>query len=185
MLVNNNSPVQEIIAVEETSKKTTISKTDAKVSRIAKSFFASIGAFIAAPFKFCAKVIKSGFVALISLFKKENKNNPTEEKKEATPSALADEPAKKAIEQEDQDDVQVVEQEDEGDVQVVEQEDQADTEVAEEDVQDKSDYERLNSFAAFVGITSTFIPVICSMFTSSANTTANNNLNSYTLGYVK
>jgi hypothetical protein len=154
MLVNNNNPVQEITAVEKVSKKT-ISQTDAKVSRIAKSIFASIGALITAPFKFCAKVIKSGFAALISLFKKENKNNPTEEKKQATPSAPADEPAKKAIEQEDQDDVQVVEQEVQDDVQVVKQE-----------VQDNSDYERLNSFAAFVAMTAIVITVINSMATA-------------------
>ena len=75
MSVNNNrvqSPSVPMINV--TFNKATISSADEKVSKVAKGFFAQIGACIAAPFKFIARVIKSGFMALINLCKRENKN---------------------------------------------------------------------------------------------------------------
>lgn len=73
MTVNNNNPAQQINLVQEASIEKTISNTDAKVSKLAKGFFASIGACIAAPFKFIARVIKSGFMALINLCKEKTK----------------------------------------------------------------------------------------------------------------
>jgi hypothetical protein len=155
MLVNNNNPAQQINAAEEVNIKKTISKTDAKVSKLAKGFFASIGACIAAPFKFIARIMKSGFLALISLFKKENKNNPSAEKKGETPSAPAAEPAKKLVDKEVQTDTQVAEQA----VQV-------DTQEVEQAVQDNQDYERLNSLAALVGLAGIFIPMTVDTFTA-------------------
>ena len=166
MLVNNNNPAQQINAAEEVNIKKTISKTDAKVSKLAKGFFASIGACIAAPFKFIARIMKSGFLALISLFKKENKNNPSAEKKGETPSAPAAEPAKKLVDKEVQTDTQVAEQAVQTDTQVAEQAVQVDTQEVEQAVQDNQDYERLNSLAALVGLAGIFIPMTVNTFTA-------------------
>jgi hypothetical protein len=173
MLVNNNNPAQQINAAEEVNIKKTISKTDAKVSKLAKGFFASIGACIAAPFKFIARIMKSGFTALINLCKKENKNNPVVEKKSETPSAPA-EPVKQVAHQEVQTEAepvkQVADQEVQAEVETVDQEVQAEAEVVVEgEVENNHEEERFNSFSTFVGtalLGAAFIPMTVNTFTA-------------------
>jgi hypothetical protein len=58
------------------------SKTIAKVSQAVKAIFSRISAFIAAPFKLTARVVRSRFTSVANLFRNENKNNLAVEKKE-------------------------------------------------------------------------------------------------------
>jgi peptidyl-tRNA hydrolase len=109
MTIINDSPLQVNKTIEIT-EVAPLSKTEAKVSKTAKGFFLRIGACIAAPFKFIARIMKSGFLALINLYKKENKNSPVDEKEKETQSKAVDKPEESA----DQIDISLAQAEEKG-----------------------------------------------------------------------
>lgn len=108
-IIINDSPLQVNKTIEIT-EVSPLSKTEAKVSKAAKGFFLRIGACIAAPFKFIARIMKSGFLALINLSKKENKNSPVHEKEKETQSKTVD----KAEESADQIDISLAQAQEKG-----------------------------------------------------------------------